>query len=335
MSSSPSPAPEAATFEATDPDAATTAADVVAAEEAVAADDAAVAGDDVHGEQGSSRLVVITGLSGAGRRTAAHTMEDLGWYVVDNLPAAMLPHLMEVAERNQLSRVAVILDVRSADLVQIMPLIRSQLAAKNITPEVLFLEADTTVIVKRQESSRRPLPLQGDGPLVDAIVRERRLLAELRAQAGQVIDTSNLTIHQLGARVALAYGGESDKMVRIAVMSFGFKNGLPIDADMVFDVRFLPNPHWVPELRPMTGLSEPVSSYVLSQPGAQEYLDQVEGLLTTIAPGYVREGKRQLTLAVGCTGGKHRSTAMSEELARRFRRRGYHVGVIHRDLGLE
>lgn len=262
-------------------------------------------------------------------------MEDLGWYVVDNLPALMIPHLMEIASKNAIRKVAVILDVRSAALVEQMPQMESILEASGIHPEVLFLEATDPVIVKRQESSRRPLPLQGDGRLVEAIVKERRLLSTLRAVADMVIDTSNLTVHQLGSRVAHAYGGERDQMVRIAILSFGFKNGLPIDADLVFDVRFLPNPHWVPALRPMTGLSEPVSSYVLAQPGALEFLDQLEGLLATMAPGYVREGKRQLTIAVGCTGGKHRSTAMSEELSKRLTSAGYHVGVIHRDLGLE
>ncbi|MGD7733774.1 RNase adapter RapZ [Propionibacteriaceae bacterium G57] len=278
---------------------------------------------------------MITGMSGAGRRTAAHVMEDLGWYVVDNLPAILLPNLMGVAKVNGLHRVAVILDVRSSALVEQLPLTFSTLAGDGIEPEVLFIEATDAVIVKRQESSRRPLPLQGDGRLVDAIVQERRLLSTLRANADMVIDTSNLTVHQLGSRIAHAYGGERDQMVRIAIMSFGFKNGLPIDADLVFDVRFLPNPHWVPELRPMTGLSEPVSNYVLAQPGAGDLLDELEKLMGIMAPGYVREGKRQLTIAVGCTGGKHRSTAMSEELARRLRATGYHVGVIHRDLGLE
>lgn len=279
--------------------------------------------------------MIITGMSGAGRRTAGHTMEDLGWYVVDNLPAMMIPHLMQTTRRAGTTRVAVILDVRSTALVEQLPQMVTALQAQGIRPEVLFLEATDAVIVKRQESSRRPLPLQGDGRLVEAIVEERRLLSTLRASADLVIDTSNLTVHQLGSRVAHAYGGERDQMVRIAILSFGFKNGLPIDADLVFDVRFLPNPYWVPNLRPMTGLSEPVSSYVLAQPGALQFLDQLEGLLATMAPGYVREGKRQLTIAIGCTGGKHRSTAMSEELARRLGAVGYHVGVIHRDLGLE
>lgn len=282
-----------------------------------------------------TRLVIVTGMSGAGRRSAAHTMEDLGWYVVDNLPAAMIPHLVEVTRSHQLDRVAVILDVRSAALVDRLPQTFQALQEQGIVPEVLYLEASDETIVKRQESSRRPLPLQGDGRLIEAIVKERRLLSPLRASADLVIDTSRLTTHQLGSRIAHAFGAERDQMVRIAIMSFGFKNGLPIDADLVFDVRFLPNPHWVPQLRPMTGLSEPVSTYVLSQPGAMEFLERVEGLMAVMAPGYVREGKRMLTLAIGCTGGKHRSTAMSEELARRLRETGHHVGVIHRDLGLE
>ena len=281
------------------------------------------------------RIVIITGMSGAGRRTAAHVMEDLGWYVVDNLPAAMIPHLVDVAASNGLDRVSVILDVRSAALVEQLPQTFAELRGRGIEPEVLFLEADDSVIVKRQESSRRPLPLQGDGRLVEAIVKERRLLGSLRAGADMVIDTSNLTVHQLGARIAHAYGAARDRLVRIAIMSFGFKHGLPIDADLVFDMRFLPNPHWVPELRPMTGLSEPVRNYVLSRPGAEPFLEQAVQMLATMTPGYLREGKRQLTIAVGCTGGKHRSTATSEELARRLREVGHHVNVIHRDLGLE
>ncbi|WP_026377839.1 RNase adapter RapZ [Aestuariimicrobium kwangyangense] len=282
-----------------------------------------------------SRVVVITGLSGAGRRTAAHAMEDLGWYVVDNLPPSMVPSLVGFARQQALTKVCVVLDVRSPRLVEQLPQMFAALADAGIDHEVLFLEATDDVIVKRQESSRRPLPLQGDGRLLDAIASERSMLSAVRASAGLVIDTGRLTVHQLASRVAHAYGGDSSAMVRIAVMSFGFKNGLPIDADLVFDVRFLPNPHWVPELRPKTGLSQEVSSYVLSQPGAAEFLDQTEALLVTMAPGYVREGKRQCTIAIGCTGGKHRSTAISEALGARLTARGFRVNVTHRDLGLE
>ncbi len=262
-------------------------------------------------------------------------MEDLGWYVVDNLPPAMVLALVRTARENGIKRVAVVLDVRSPQLVDELSPLFAELTDHQVPHEVLFLEATDETIVRRQESSRRPLPLQGDGRLLDAIGRERHMLSSLRAQADLVIDTSRLTVHQLASRVAHAYSGDLSGMVRIAVMSFGFKNGLPIDADLVFDVRFLPNPHWVPELRPQTGLSTAVSSYVLSQPGAQDFLDTLVDMLTVMTPGYVREGKRQLTIAIGCTGGKHRSTAMSVELGRRLQQCGYRANVSHRDLGLE
>jgi len=280
------------------------------------------------------RLVIITGMSGAGRRTAAHEMEDLGWYVVDNLPPSMLFNLLNLAEESGWHKVAVVVDVRSRELFEQMGGIFARLATLSVSVEVLFVEANDNVIVKRQESSRRPVPLQGDGRLLDGIERERRMLSSLRASADLVIDTSNLNVHQLATRVSHAYG-DNYSVIRVTVLSFGFKNGLPVDADLAFDVRFLPNPHWVPELRPQTGLSEAVSSYVLQQPGAEEFLGQVSDLFTTMRPGYVREGKRHVTLAVGCTGGKHRSTAMSEELGRRLRSEDVAVEVMHRDLGLE
>ncbi|WP_415631009.1 RNase adapter RapZ [Propionibacterium sp.] len=281
------------------------------------------------------RTVIITGMSGAGRRTCAHAMEDLGWFVVDNLPPSLLPQLIETASTSGLNRLAVGLDVRSRDMFEQLPVVFAQLDARDVAPEILFLEASDEAIVRRQESSRRPLPLQGDGRLLDGIVRERRMLSDLRASADMVIDTSRLNVHQLSSRIAHAYGGQSADTLRVQVMSFGYKNGLPLDADLVFDVRFLPNPHWVPELRPQTGLSEAVSSYVLAQPGAEEFLDAFEQLFAVAEPGYLREGKRQVTVAIGCTGGKHRSTAMSEAAAQRLRARGMQVNVLHRDLGLE
>ena len=281
------------------------------------------------------RVVVITGLSGACRRTAAHQMEDLGWYVVDNLPPSMLPGLVDLARANDIEKLGVVLDVRSRALFEQLGAIFGQLSQQGIELEVLYLEADDAVIVRRQESTRRPLPLQGDGRLMDGITRERAMLSTLRASADLVIDTTNLNVHQLAARVVHAYGGDDGERIRVAVMSFGFKNGLPLDADLVLDVRFLPNPHWVPELRPQTGLSEAVSSYVLSQPGAEDFLQRLQGLFQTMSPGYVREGKRQVTVAIGCTGGKHRSTAMSEEFGRRLRETGAQVSVLHRDLGKE
>ena len=281
------------------------------------------------------RLVVVTGMSGAGRSTAAHSLEDLGWYVIDNLPPSLLVDVCAQARRVELNRVAVVLDVRTREFFEQLPTMFSDLSALGMLPEILFLEASDDIIVRRQESVRRPHPLQGDGRLLDGIIRERETLATLRAAADLVIDTSSLNIHQLRSRVTHAYGGTSDDKLRVTLLSFGFKNGLPIDADMVFDVRFLPNPHWIPELRPQTGLSRPVSDYVLQQPGAEPFLVAVQQVLQSVAGGYVREGKRFVTIAIGCTGGKHRSSAMAEELAHRLRATGVPTTVLHRDLGRE
>ena len=283
----------------------------------------------------TARVVVITGMSGAGRRTAAHAMEDHGWYVVDNLPPGMIPSLSAYLRGEGVEKLAVVLDVRSRGDFEQLPAVFAELEAQGAEPEVLFLEASDEMIVKRQESSRRPVPLQGEGRLLEGIQRERRMMSTLRAAADMVIDTTGLNVHQLATRVAHAYGGPDRDELRVTVISFGFKNGLPIDADLVFDVRFLPNPHWVPELRPQTGLSTAVSTYVLSQSGAQEFVDQLVALFATMRVGYAREGKRLVELAVGCTGGKHRSTAIAGEIGRRLRREGVKVQVMHRDLGRE
>ncbi|HSN12328.1 MAG TPA: RNase adapter RapZ [Propionibacteriaceae bacterium] len=286
-------------------------------------------------ETSTQRLVVITGMSGAGRRTAAHAMEDHGWYVVDNIPPVMLPLLVRQLASEKITKLAVVIDVRSRADMQHLPVVFSELAEKGVTAEICFIEAADEVIVRRQESSRRPVPLQEDGRLIEGIRRERRMMSTLRAAADMVIDTSSLNVHQLQQRVAHAYGGDDRDELRVIVVSFGFKNGVPIDSDMVFDVRFLPNPHWVPELRPQTGLSEAVSEYVLGQPAAGPFLTHLLELLDCVLPGYVAEGKRQVELAIGCTGGKHRSTAIAEELARRLRERDLPVQVMHRDLGRE
>lgn len=262
-------------------------------------------------------------------------MEDLGWFVVDNLPPTMLPQLINTANSSGFDRLAVGLDVRSRDNFEQLPSVFAQLETTGISPEICFLEASDEAIVRRQESSRRPLPLQNDGRLLDGIIKERRMLSDLRASADLVIDTSNLNVHQLATRVAHVYGDGDAETLRVQVMSFGFKNGVPLDADLVFDVRFLPNPHWVPDLRPQTGLSKAVSSYVLAQEGAAEFLDTLQHLFEVVGPGYIHEGKRQVTVAIGCTGGKHRSTAMSEATAERLRSLGMQVNVLHRDLGLE
>ncbi len=281
------------------------------------------------------RLVVVSGMSGAGRSTAAHTLEDLGWYVVDNLPPGVLAEVCDQARQIDITRLAVVLDVRTRSFFEQLPTMFALLGQAGTLPEILFLEAADDIIVRRQESVRRPHPLQGDGRLLDGITAERATLATLRAAADLVIDTSSLNVHQLGSRVTHAYGGESDDQLRVTLLSFGFKNGIPVDADMVLDVRFLPNPHWIPELRPQTGLSKPVSAYVLSQDGAEEFLQSLQRMFNTVSVGYLQEGKRFATIAIGCTGGKHRSTAVAEEFARRLRTQGTPTTVLHRDLGRE
>jgi len=286
-------------------------------------------------DTGELRLVIVTGMSGAGRSTAAHALEDLGWYVVDNLPPTVLPEVCVEARRTGLRRLAVVLDVRTRSFFEQLATMFTDLNMSGMVPEIFFLEAADDVIVRRQESVRRPHPLQGDGRLLDGITRERQMLATLRAAADLVVDTSSINVHQLSARVVHFYGSDDTTGLKVTLLSFGFKNGLPVDADLVLDVRFLPNPHWVPELRPQTGLSRPVSDYVLSQDGAGEYLDRLEALFDAMAAGYLREGKRFVTVALGCTGGKHRSTAMAEEFGRRLREHGFATKVLHRDLGRE
>ncbi len=281
------------------------------------------------------RFVVITGMSGAGRRTASHALEDLGWYIVDNLPPSMLPDLLTVAQDSGYPRVAVVLDVRTRAEFDEIPAAFDHLATMGVQPQILFLDADSDIIVRRQESVRRPHPLQGEGRMVDGIRQEREMLSVLRGSADIVIDTSVLNVHQLRSRVAYAFESSEDREPRVTLVSFGFKNGIPVDVDVVLDVRFLPNPHWIPALRPQTGLSETVSSYVLGFADAQEFLERAVALVESTIPGYVREGKRLVSIGIGCTGGKHRSTAMAEELARRLGASGLAVRVVHRDLGNE
>lgn len=280
-------------------------------------------------------LLVVTGISGAGRRTVGHVLEDIGWFVVDNPPPSMLPELIDISRQREFSRLAVVLDVRSRSDFQQIPNVLAQLRDTGVIPQVLFLDASDEVIVRRQESARRPMPLQGSGTLLDGIAKERELLAGLRASADLIIDTSSINIHELADRVATAYADPDEPQLKLTLMSFGFKNGIPIDADVVLDARFLPNPFWVPDLRSLTGLTQPVSDYVLAQPDAEPFLQHAQALVELIQPGYAREGKRHATIAIGCTGGKHRSTALSTELARRLSANGLRVEVAHRDLGLE
>lgn len=281
-------------------------------------------------------LMVITGMSGAGRSTTAHALEDLGWYVVDNLPPSMLPPLSELSEGSEgPTRIAAIMDVRGrgffADLNSALDKVRE----KDLNYRLVFLEANDEELVRRFESTRRPHPLQGEGRILDGIAREREMLRELRGEADLIIDTTGLNVHQLQEKVERIFAEDGERQLRATVLSFGYKYGLPYDADLVIDARFLPNPHWVSELRPMTGLQQPVSEYVLSRPGAEEFISKYVALFQTIAEGYRREGKRYVTLAVGCTGGKHRSVAVVEELARQLRELGIDAMTVHRDLGRE
>ena len=285
----------------------------------------------------SLQLVVVTGLSGAGRSTAAKCLEDLGWFVVDNLPPSLLPTMVELGLRSQgaVNRVAVVADVRSRAFTSDLRTALEETERRGVHPWVLYLEAGDEALVRRFESVRRPHPLQGDGRLVDGIARERALLRDLLGEADLVLDTTALNVHELRGKVVAAFGDGSSSALQLTVLSFGYKYGLPVDSDLVVDCRFLPNPHWVPELRPQTGRDAPVRDYVLAQQGATEFLDRGEGLLRLLFEGYAREGKRYARLAVGCTGGKHRSVAMAEQLATRLTGPGVDVTVVHRDLGRE
>ncbi|WP_214107348.1 RNase adapter RapZ [Acrocarpospora catenulata] len=282
-------------------------------------------------------FVVVTGMSGAGRSTAAKALEDLGWFVIDNLPPGLLFSLAEEAGRVKLAadKVAAVVDVRSLAFTSDLNAAIGELDGRGVGVRVVFLEASDEALVRRFENVRRPHPLQADGRLVDGIDRERGILREVRANADLVIDTSTLNVHELRNKIISFFGGEHRPGLKLSVVSFGFKYGLPVDADLVVDCRFLPNPHWVPELRPMSGLDAPVREYVLGQPGAKEFLDGYEEVLGVVAAGYNREGKSYAMLAVGCTGGRHRSVAMAEQLGARLRERGMEVQVSHRDVGRE
>ena len=281
-------------------------------------------------------LIIVTGMTGAGRSTAAKALEDLGWFVIDNLPPQLLLATVELLSKNdQGVRLAVVVDVRSRGFFGDLRHAIDALSGGRLRPRVLFLEASDEVLVRRQEAARRPHPLQGGSRLLDGIAREREMVRELRGDADVLVDTSGLNVHELAAKVAAAFADGEDPAVRSTVVSFGFKYGIPVDADMVVDMRFLPNPHWVPELRPHSGLDDDVRDYVLAQPSAVTFLDRLDALLETVNNGFLNQRKQYLNLAVGCTGGKHRSVAMSEAIAARMRDRGVETTVVHRDLGRE
>jgi UPF0042 nucleotide-binding protein len=282
-------------------------------------------------------LIIVTGMTGAGRSTAAKALEDLGWFVIDNLPPQLLQSVVQLIndEDDTQAPIAVVVDVRSRSFFAHLRGTLDRMAEAGARPRILFLEASDDVLVRRQEAARRPHPLQEGARLLDGISRERTMVSDLRGDADVLIDTSNLNVHELAARVEAAFADGDRPIVRATVVSFGFKYGIPVDADMVVDMRFLPNPHWDPELRPMSGLDDPVSDFVLKQPEAVDFLDRLEALLETVYAGFLRERKQYLSLAVGCTGGKHRSVAMAREIGRRMRERGVETSVVHRDVGRE
>ena len=282
-----------------------------------------------------SSFVLVTGMTGAGRGTAAKALEKLGYYVIDNLPAQLLHDAVATVEQGaEISRLAVVIDSRSGTFFNGTIDALEQLRERGLKAKILYLEAADEVLVRRQEAARRPHPLSIEGRLLDGFERERELLRRLRGRADLVVDTSRLNVHQLAQRIRAAFE-EGEDGLRASVVSFGFKYGIPIDADMVADMRFLPNPFWVPELKPMSGLDAPVAEYVRSQPRAEEFLDTYENLVSLLTDGFLHEDKRFLTIAVGCTGGRHRSVAMSEAFAGRLRSHGVRTLVVHRDLGRE
>jgi UPF0042 nucleotide-binding protein len=281
-------------------------------------------------------LVVVTGMTGAGRSTAAKELEDLGYYVIDNLPPGLLKDVVQLVDESKgpAQPVALVIDVRSGAFFDSLAANLAQ-GATGRHATLVFLEASDEVLVRRQEAARRPHPLQGDGRLLDGLQREREVLAGLRGDADLVIDTSDFNVHQLTDRIADEFGTPLTVRLKVSVVSFGFKYGIPVDTDFMADMRFLPNPHWIPELRPRTGLDPEVAEYVLGQPGAADFVDRWVELMAGVAEGYLGQGKRFAQVAIGCTGGKHRSVTVTEEVVRRLQARGIEARAYHRDLGRE
>ena len=281
-------------------------------------------------------VILVTGMSGAGRSTATRALEDIGWFVVDNLPPTLMTNVVDyVAVRTGSQKVAVVADVRGGQLFNELRESLSAIKTAGHNLRVLFLEAGDEALVRRYESSRRPHPLQRDDSLLGAVQRERKLLSDLRADADIVIDTSNLNVHELRRSIEGSFGDDDHAKLRATIMSFGFKYGIPVDSDMVADLRFLPNPYWDPNLKDLTGLDAAVNDRVVSNPEAQDFLTKYAQIFELVSEGYVREGKRFVTIAMGCTGGKHRSVAMVENLSTRLVKSGVEVRVVHRDLGRE
>jgi len=282
-------------------------------------------------------LVVVTGMTGAGRSTAAKELEDLGYYVIDNLPPGLLKDVIRLVDESKgpTQPVALVIDVRSGAFFDSLAANLAHQSATGRHATLVFLEASDEVLVRRQEAARRPHPLQGDGRLLDGLQRERAVMAGLRGDADLVIDTSALHVHQLTDRIAAEFGTPQTVRLKVSVVSFGFKYGIPVDTDFLADMRFLPNPHWIPELRPRTGLDPEVADYVMRQQGASEFVDRWIELISGVATGYLGQGKRFAQVAIGCTGGKHRSVTVTEEIVRRLHDQQIEARAYHRDLGRE
>ncbi|HYK69559.1 MAG TPA: RNase adapter RapZ [Streptosporangiaceae bacterium] len=287
--------------------------------------------------QAQQEIVIITGLSGAGRSTAAKSLEDLDWFVADNLPVDLLPTMADLARRagDAVPRLAAVVDIRSRAFSIDLKSAISDLNARGVRPYVVFLEASDETLVRRFDSVSRPHPLQDTGRVIDGIAAERELLQGMRAEADLVLDTTKLNVHELRARMRDAFGTEGDVGLRVTVVSFGYKYGLPVDADMVADCRFLPNPHWIPELAPQTGEDKAVIEYVLGQPGASEFMAAFVRAVGIALDGFGRRGRHDVLIAVGCTGGKHRSVVMANLMADMLAQSWPGIQVTHRDLGRE
>ena len=290
--------------------------------------------------KGDTELLIITGMSGAGRSTVAHSLEDLGWYVVDNLPPALLNNLIELVE-GSVKQIAVVIDVRGRAFFDDLTKSLAEIGEQGVARKILFVDANDEALVRRFESTRRPHPLQGKDRIVDGISKERNRLREVRDSADIVIDSSVLNIHQLEKKIAEYFHEDNSVDLQVNLLSFGYKYGIPVDADLVVDCRFIANPHWNLELRPLTGLDKPVSDAVLDSVNVQEFLSRYQSLFETMARGFIDEGRKYLTLAIGCTGGKHRSVAITQELNNRLTADDFLVGkkiqtkAMHRDLGRE
>ena len=278
-------------------------------------------------------LVIITGMSGAGKTVAVQSFEDLGYFCIDNMPPTLLPTFWElVKESGKISRIALVIDLRSRDFFkEVDSLIATLDNTQLVTTRIIFLDSSDSVLVSRYKETRRNHPLAPDGRVSEGIAKERELLMDLRTRAQIIIDTSDISPRQLRERLIKDFATKDYQTFHVEVMSFGFKYGVPIDADIIWDVRFLPNPHYIPELRPQTGMDAPVYDYVMKQPETQAFYSKLIDVIEFCLPGYKKEGKSSVTIAIGCTGGKHRSVAIAERIANHLKTDNYAVNISHRD----